>query len=427
MTLKQVPLASRMRPKTLDEMAGQEEVLGKNGMLTKLMAAKRPVSLLLFGPPGCGKTTLARLYAERFDCDYICASAVTSKISDIKEQLDKIKKHPLFARQVLLFVDEIHRFNKAQQDLFLPLIEEGLLILIGATTENPSFALNNALISRMRVIQLKPLDNSALTLIVSRYQEQHAPLPLTPSAHKLLVELANGDARHLLNMIEQLEMLDLKTPIDQAELASLLQKRTANYDKDEDFHHQLISALHKSVRGSNPDAALYWLARMLEGGEDPNYLIRRIIRMATEDIGLADPNALQITLAAAEAYRTLGHPEGELALAQALVYLALAPKSNAVYTAFKKAQASAAKSHHLPPPSNIINAPTQLMKELGFGKQYIYEHDLPEAISTQNFFPETLEEKQFYSPFPRGFEREMQKRIAYFEKLRAAQHTEEGG
>ncbi len=411
------PLASRMRPKRIEELAGQEKLLGKNGALTLLLQSRKPLSLLLYGPPGCGKTTLARLYAERFDMEYITASAVTSKISEIKEKVDALTRHPLFAKQLLLFIDEIHRFNKAQQDTFLPLIENGSLVLIGATTENPSFSLNNALLSRMRVLQLEPLNPEALSSILARC-EAVTPLPLTEEARGELIRMASGDGRHLLNMVEQLHLIAPETPLTMEELSALLEKRRSNYDQHGEFHHQMISALHKAVRGSDGNAALYWLARMLEGGEDGNYIARRMVRMAVEDIGLADPEALKLTVAASEAYRQLGSPEGDLALAEAILYLALSPKSNALYTAFNKARSTAKATHHLPPPKNIINAPTKLMDQMGFGKGYIYEHDLPDAISNQNFFPEDMEKEIFYQPVSRGFEREMQKRLAYFASLK---------
>jgi len=383
-------------------------------MIARLIASRRPASILFWGPPGCGKTTLARLYAQAFDAPFIAFSAVFHGISDLKKLIEEARRSPLLHRVPIVFVDEIHRFNKAQQDAFLPFVEDGTVILIGATTENPSFSLNNALLSRLQVIPLSPLSSSALEKILVRYETQFAPLLLSPSARTLLIELAQGDGRYLLNMVESLQ--DLSEVIDAPDLLQFVQKRAALYDKNDDGHHDLISALHKSVRGSDPDAALYYLCRMLEGGEAPEYIARRIVRMAVEDVGLADPEALTIALQAWRAFDQLGSPEGELALAQACVYLALAPKSNALYIAYGKARAYAAKTSHLKPPKTILNAPSSLMKKLGHGKGYLYDHDTELGFSGQDYFPEGR--MSFYEPVERGFEREMKKRLDFFSKRR---------
>jgi len=414
--MNNLPLAEELRPKVLEEIAGQTHLLHAQGFLARLIQEKKPLSLLLWGPPGCGKTTLARLYAQALDAQFLSFSPLIHGISDLKKVIEDSRKYPLLNRKIILFVDEIHRFNKAQQDVFLPFLENGTVVLIGATTENPSFALNKALLSRLRVLQLKTLEESELEQIIHRFETVKKPLQLTPDAKAMLIQLSQGDARHLLNMIENIQSLE--GPIDIPRLQQMIQKRAAIYDKHDDGHHQLISALHKSVRGSDPQAALYWLARMLEGGESPDYLARRIVRMAIEDIGLADPDALQVTLNAWRAYDQMGSPEGDLALAEAIVYLSLAPKSNAVYTAFSAAKACAARTNHLPPPAHIINAPTKLMKEFGYGKEYRYDHDEPDAFSGQNYFPDGIERENFYKPVERGFEREMKKRLDFFDKRR---------
>src|SRR5579862_1420454 len=413
-----IPLAERLRPSCLEEIVGQDHLLGENGLITHVVRKKSPLSLLLWGPPGCGKTTLARLYAQAFDARFVHFSASFS-VSDLRKFIEDIQAHPLFHRKCILFLDELHRLNKAQQDLFLPHIEQGTFILVGATTENPSFALNDALLSRMRVLTLKQITIAGLEQILKRYEERFSPLLLTQEARSYLLTLAEGDARHFLNMVENIEHCASEKHIDRTELAQLLQRRNPLYDRASDGHYNLISALHKSVRGSDPDAALYWLARMLEGGEDPQFIARRIVRMAVEDIGLADPQALDIALNAWRAFDQLGHPEGDLALAQAIVYLALAPKSNAIYTAFSQARERAKNSSSLLPPKIILNAPTQFMKEMGYGKGYAYDHDLPLAFSGQDYFPEELQRQEFYHPVPRGFEREMKKRLEFFQKLRS--------
>jgi putative ATPase len=413
-----IPLAEQLRPKTLTDVCGQEHLLGDEGWLRRIVQGGKPLSILLWGPPGCGKTTIARLYAQAFHARFETMSAVSSGIADLKKLIKEVKDHPLLHSQLILFIDEIHRFNKAQQDAFLPYIEDGTIILIGATTENPSFALNNALLSRLRVLTLNGLDEKALSHIVSRYEEKFQPLPLTEEAKATLIQMSQGDGRHLLNLIENLQSAPLGEKLGCEHLAKWLQKRSALYDKGEEGHYNLISALHKSLRGSDPDAALYWLARMLKGGEDPTFIARRLIRAASEDIGLADPQALEIALNAWRAYDQLGSPEGDLALAQATIYLALAPKSNALYTAFGKAQTLAEETSHLSPPKIILNAPTPLMKQLGYGKGYAYDHDTQHGFSGQNYFPDDVERPSFYHPVERGFEREMKKRLEYFAKLR---------
>ncbi|MBX7065805.1 MAG: replication-associated recombination protein A [Parachlamydiales bacterium] len=398
-----IPLSEKLRPNAFKNVSGQREIVET---IETIVKNGRPLSLLFFGPPGCGKTTLARLYAKSFDLPLVSLSAVLNTTQELKKILKEGQDSPLFSRQTIVFVDEIHRFNRAQQDIFLPFLEDGTLILIGATTENPSFVLNNALLSRLRVLKLEPLVADDLEQIIKRYEELGFPLSLSEEERKRLIADAQGDGRHLLNMIENLEG-GLK-----------VQKKLPLYDRHQEGHYNLISALHKSVRGSDPDAALYWFARMLEGGEDPLYLARRMIRMAAEDIGLADPNALTIALNAWNVYKMLGSPEGELALAETIIYLALSPKSNAVYTAYGQARKLAADTGHLDPPNHILNAPTKLMKEFGYGKDYQYDHDLPNAFSGDNYFPESMERQSLYHPVERGFEREMKKRLEYFQKLR---------
>ncbi len=414
------PLAEQLRPDSLEEIYGQEHLLGDHGFLTGLIKAHRPLSIILWGPPGCGKTSIARLYAKAFGMRFETLSAVFSGIADIKRVIKETEESPLFGNGTLLFVDEIHRFNKAQQDAFLPYLERGTLILVGATVENPSFYLNNALLSRVRVLPLKALDEKALEAILERFESKNAPLPLTQEARQLLIHSAQGDGRYLLNLVENVQATF--TPgapiLDEDALKGLVQKRAALYDKGDEQHYNLISALHKSIRGSDPDAALYWFSRMLEGGEEPLFIARRLIRMASEDIGLADPQALSVAIGARDAYEMLGSPEGELSLAEAVIYLSLSPKSNATYVAYSEARKQAAETSHLNPPAIILNAPTKLMRELGYGKGYQYDHDTPAGFSGQNYFPDGMERKRFYEPVSRGFEREMRKRLDYFEKQR---------
>ena len=415
--MSSIPLSEKLRPSSFIDIVGQNHLLGKDGWIQQTICTKKPLSILLFGPPGSGKTTIAKIYAQSFPYPFVTLSAVFSGVADIKKIIQEAKKEPLLRQKVLLFVDEIHRFNKAQQDSFLPYLEDGTIVLIGATTENPSFVLNNALLSRLRVLSLNSLKNEDLEKILIRYEKNKKPLYLTDRAKKYLIELAQGDARHLLNMIENLEGIEKKT-IDLSTLEKRIQRKSPLYDKHAEGHFNLISALHKSIRGSNPDAAIYWLCRMLIGGEDPKYLCRRLIRIASEDIGLADQNALQITLSAFKAFHMLGSPEGELAIAQATIYLALAPKSNATYLSFEKAKEVAKKTNHLSPPMCILNAPKSLIKDLGYGEGYIYDHDTKNGFSGQNYFPKNMEKEKFYHPKEKGFEREMKKRLDYFTKLK---------
>jgi putative ATPase len=412
-----IPLAEELRPDCFEDVVGQDHLVGPNGLLIKIIEKQRPLSILLWGPPGSGKTTIARLYAKAFDAPFVCFTGVMNGVGEIKAFLQESLSKPLFHKQPILFIDEVHRFNKAQQDLFLPLIEKGSIIFIGATTENPSFTINNALLSRLRVLTVNPLSPEALHHITLRFEKQNGQISLTEEARRGLILMSHGDGRHLLNTLENLQTLG-KGEIDFETLCSLVQKRPPSYDRKDDHHYNLISALHKSVRGSDPDASLYWLARMLEGGEDPHFLARRIVRMAIEDIGLADPNSLTVALNCWQVYERLGSPEGELALAEAVLYLALAPKSNRAYIALKKAQKLAEKSSHLPPPKILLNAPTQLMKNLDYGKGYLYDHNHRDGCSGQNYFPDEVNRERFYEPVNRGFEREMTKRASYFESLR---------
>jgi putative ATPase len=412
------PLADRLRPKSVADVVGQDHILGPNGSLTLMLARGSLTSLILWGPPGTGKTTIARLIAGE-NLHFTQISAVFSGVADLKRVFDDAAKLKRAGRATLLFVDEIHRFNRAQQDAFLPVVEAGTIILIGATTENPSFALNGALLSRCQVLVLRRLDDAAMGFLLHRAElETSTQLPLTAEARATLRAMADGDGRALLNLAEQLLALPDASPIDSDQLAQLLSRRAALYDKDREEHYNLISALHKSMRGSDADAALYWLARMLAGGEDPRYIARRITRFASEDIGLADPQALVQTLAAWEAYERLGSPEGEICIAQAVIYLATAPKSNATYKAIGAANRAAKETGSLMPPAHILNAPTKLMKNLGYGAGYEYDHDTDDAFSGQNYFPEGMGRPDFYRPVERGFEREIAKRLAYWAKLR---------
>ena len=415
----QRPLADRLRPKTLREVIGQRQVLAPDGPLGAMLASSSLSSLILWGPPGVGKTTIARLLAAQTDLVFVQISAIFTGVPELRKVFETAKLRLKSAQGTLLFVDEIHRFNKAQQDGFLPYMEDGTILLVGATTENPSFELNAALLSRASVIVLERLSLIDLELMAQRAErELDRPLPLDGPAREALLDMADGDGRSALNLIEQVMSWTLPEPLDREQLAKRLMRRAAKYDKSGEEHYNLISALHKSVRGSDPDAALYWFARMLEGGEDPRFLARRITRMAVEDIGLADPQAQGHCLEAWQTYERLGSPEGELALAQALVYLALAPKSNAIYKAYKAARLAARETGSLMPPKHILNAPTGMMKEIGYGSGYDYDHDAEDGFSGQNYFPETMRRQVLYAPIERGFERELKKRLDYFAKLR---------
>jgi len=414
------PLADRLRPQQLNEVAGQEHLLGTNGALSRLITAGSLGSLIFWGPPGTGKTTVARLLARDTKLAFVQISAIFSGVSELKKTFETARAQRLAGKSTLLFVDEIHRFNRAQQDSFLPVMEDGTITLIGATTENPSFELNAALLSRARVMIFKSLEPVAIEKLLLRAEEvENKPLPLDDAARRALIAMADGDGRAALTLSEEIWRAARAGEIfDPAGLAMVVQRRAPIYDKAQEGHYNLISALHKCVRGSDPDAALYYLARMLDAGEDPLFLARRIVRMAVEDIGLADPQALVVANAAKEAYDFLGSPEGELALAQAVIYVATAPKSNAAYVAYKAARRLAQEKGSLTPPQTILNAPTALMREAGYGVNYQYDHDAPDAFSGQNYWPDALERQKIYQPVERGFEREIAKRLDYWERLR---------
>lgn len=415
-----VPLAESMRPQCLEDVVGQDHLVGPKGALKKLLTSGNLPSLILWGPPGCGKTTLARLIAQHVDLEFSSLSAVLSGVADVRRVFEVAESAAQMGRGTLLFVDEIHRFNRAQQDSFLAHLEDGRIILIGATTENPSFELNGALLSRTQVLTLKPLDEESLTALLEKAEAYlGTSLPLTQEARSLLPAMADGDGRYFLNLIERLHQGDFDHDLTPEEVLEVLQKRRPLYDKSQEGHYNLISALHKSLRGSDPDAGLYWLNRMLQGGEDPKYILRRLIRFSVEDVSLADPNALLQANAVQSAYETLGSPEGDLAIAQLVVYLATAPKSNALYVAQKKAAHVAQKGGSLAPPKKILNAPTKLMEKEGYGEGYIYDHDTPQGFSGQNYFPDEITQRPtFYEPVERGFERDIKKRLAYWKKLR---------
>ncbi|MCH9634384.1 MAG: Replication-associated recombination protein A [Chlamydiae bacterium] len=413
------PLSEDLRPALLEDVVGQDHLLFEKSFFNELIKEKKPLSLLFWGPPGCGKTTLARIYAKSLGGSFFQFSAVSTSLSDLKELIKKSESQPLMYAKLIIFLDEIHRFNKSQQDFFLPYLESGKFILIGATTENPSFSLNNALLSRMRVFTLNSLSKPALARLLSRYEKQREPLPIDSKAKELLIQMAHGDGRYLLNLIENIKLYNPKNTLNAPELKELLQKRAALFDRAGEGHFNLISALHKSIRGSDPDASVYWLARLLKAGEEPLYISRRLIRAASEDIGLADPQALTYALNSHKTFQILGSPEGEIALAQTVIYLSLAPKSNACYLSYKKALTLSDQSNHLTPPPHILNAPTKLMKEIGYGKGYQYDPDCSDQFSGQNYFPEELQERpSLYHPKEMGQEREMKKRLDYFNALR---------
>ncbi len=416
------PLADRLRPRKLTEVIGQDHLVGPEGILTRMIASGRLTSVIFWGPPGSGKTTVARLLAHATKLEFEQLSAIFSGVAELRKSFDRARARREHGIGTLLFIDEIHRFNRSQQDSFLPYTEDGTITLVGATTENPSFELNAAVLSRASVLTFHRLDDAALAGLLMRAEQlENRPLPLKPDARDALTGMADGDGRALLNLAEDVYAAMPKgaAALDVPALTKLVQRRAPLYDKGRDGHYNLISALHKSVRGSDPDAALYWLARMLAAGEDPLFLARRLVRMAVEDIGIADPQALVQTLAAKDAYDFLGSPEGELALAQACLYIATAPKSNAVYVAYKAATRAAKEHGSLSPPKHILNAPTELMKNEGYGAGYAYDHDAPDAFSGQSYFPDEMTRPQFYAPPDRGFEREIGKRLAHWAKLRA--------
>ena len=418
---RDAPLADRLRPRALDEVVGQDQLTGADGAIGRMVAAGRLSSMILWGPPGTGKTTIARLLADAVGLRFAPISAVFSGVADLKKVFAEAREHARLGKRTLLFVDEIHRFNRAQQDGFLPYVEDGTVTLVGATTENPSFELNAALLSRAQVLILHRLGSGALEQLIARAEaEVGRALPLDAAARDALIASADGDGRFLLNQVETLYSVALDQPLDPAGLSHFLQRRVAVYDKDREGHYNLISALHKSIRGSDPNAALYYLARMLTAGEEPLYLLRRLTRAAVEDVGLADPQALQQCLAAKDAYDFLGSPEGELAIAQACVYLATAPKSNAVYAAQKAAWRSARETGSLMPPANILNAPTRLMRDIGYGKGYEYDHDRDDAFSGANYWPDELPPQRYYEPTERGFEKRIAERLAWWDERRHA-------
>ena len=418
------PLADRLRPQTLADVVGQDHLLKDGGALARLLSAGRMASIILWGPPGTGKTTIARLLADHTKLHFEPLSAVFSGVADLRKVFEAARKRREAGQGTLLFIDEIHRFNRSQQDSFLPYVEDGTITLVGATTENPSFELNGALLSRCQVLVLRRLDDDALEALLRRAEQaENKKLPVGEDAREALRAMADGDGRAILNMAEQLLNLPGDKPIDTAGLADLVARRAPLYDKSQEGHYNLISALHKSLRGSDTDAALYWLARMLTGGEDPHFICRRLVRFASEDVGLAEPDALPRAIAAWQAYERLGSPEGELMIAQLVIYLASAPKSNASYIAIKAAMRAAREYGSLMPPKHILNAPTRMMKDMGYGAGYEYDHDADEGFSGQNYFPDDMRRERFYRPGERGYEREIAKRLDYWDKLRAKRQS----
>jgi len=418
-SLNGVPLAERLRPRELSEIVGQDHLTGPEGAIGRMVAAGKLASIILWGPPGTGKTTMARLLADAVGLRFEAVSAVLSGVADLKKLFASAREHALAGQRTLLFVDEIHRFNRSQQDSFLPFVEDGTIILVGATTENPSFELNAALLSRAQVLILHRLDAIALESLLARAEAlEQRHLPLTTEARAALIASADGDGRFLLNQVETLFSIAVAEPLTPATLSDLLHRRMPVYDKDREGHYNLISALHKALRGSDPQAALYYLARMLVAGEEPLYVLRRLVRFASEDVGLADPQALLQCLAAKDAYDFLGSPEGELAIVQACLYLATAPKSNAAYVAQKSSWKAARDTGSLMPPANILNAPTRLMKDIGYGKGYAYDHDAQDGFSGANYWPDDMKPQTFYTPVERGFEAKIAERIAYWDRLR---------